>query len=77
MGDSSKINNIYLSPDLNILGTLCHNGFRNRAATLFNCLPKHIRNYSELCQSHNVQEGTGQSSVFNRRLSYGVGMLIG
>ena len=26
------------------LGTLCHNSFRNRAATLFNCLPKHIRN---------------------------------
>ena len=22
----------------------CHNSFRNRAATLFNCLPKHIRN---------------------------------
>ena len=53
------------------LGTLCHNSFRNRAATLFNCLPKHIRNISELCQSHNVQESTGQSSVFNRRLSYG------
>ena len=27
--------------------------------------------YSKLCQSHNVQESTGQSSVFNRRLSYG------
>ena len=26
------------------LGTLCHNSFRNRAATLFTCLPKHIRN---------------------------------
>ena len=26
------------------LGTLCHNSFRNRAATVFNCLPKHIRN---------------------------------
>ena len=26
------------------LGTLCHNSFRNRAATLFNCLPKHIGN---------------------------------
>ena len=26
------------------LRTLCHNSFRNRAATLFNCLPKHIRN---------------------------------
>ena len=26
------------------LGTLCHNSFRIRAATLFNCLPKHIRN---------------------------------
>ena len=26
------------------LGTLCHNSVRNRAATLFNCLPKHIRN---------------------------------
>ena len=26
------------------LGTLCHNSFRNRAATLFNFLPKHIRN---------------------------------
>ena len=26
------------------LGMLCHNSFRNRAATLFNCLPKHIRN---------------------------------
>ena len=26
------------------LGTLCHNSFRNRAATLFNCLPKLIRN---------------------------------
>ena len=26
------------------LGTLCHNSFRNRAATLLNCLPKHIRN---------------------------------
>ena len=24
--------------------SLCHNSFRNRAATLFNCLPKHIRN---------------------------------
>ena len=29
--------------------------------------------YSELCQSHNVQESTGQSSVFNRRLSYAYG----
>ena len=54
------------------LGTLCHNSFRNRAATLFNCLPKHMyQEYCELCQSHNVQESTGQSSVFNRRLSYG------
>ena len=26
------------------LGTLCHNSFRIKAATLFNCLPKHIRN---------------------------------
>ena len=26
------------------LGMLCHNSFRNIAATLFNCLPKHIRN---------------------------------
>ena len=26
------------------LRMLCHNSFRNRAATLFNCLPKHIRN---------------------------------
>ena len=31
--------------------SLCHSNFRNRAATLFSCLPKHIRN-SELCQSH-------------------------
>ena len=26
------------------LGTLCHNSFRSKAATTFNCLPKHIRN---------------------------------
>ena len=26
------------------LGTLCHNSFRSKAATIFNCLPKHIRN---------------------------------
>ena len=54
------------------LGTLCHNSIRNRAATLFNCLPKHIRNIVNCANPIMFKRALhGQSSVFNRRLSYG------
>ena len=32
---------------------------------------QNIATLTPVYQSHNVQESTGQSSVFNRRLSYG------
>ena len=42
------------------LGTLCHNSFRSKAATIFNCLPKHIR---DLVNCANT-------SIFKRALDY-------
>ena len=42
------------------LGTLCHNSFRTRAATLFNFLPKHIKNIAN-CANPNI---------FKRALDY-------
>ena len=56
------------------LGTLCHNSFRSKAATIFNCLPKHIRNLVN-CADTSIfkrQKSTGLSFVFNRGLSYGL-----
>ena len=37
------------------LGTLCHISFRSRAATLFNCLPKHIRNIVNCVNSNTFK----------------------
>ena len=31
------------------LGTLCHNSFRSKAATIFNCLPNTHQGPSQLC----------------------------
>ena len=42
------------------LGTLCHNSLRSKAATIFNCLPKHIR---DLVNCANT-------SIFKRALDY-------
>ena len=42
------------------LRTLCHNSFRSKAATIFNCLPKHIR---DLVNCANT-------SIFKRALDY-------
>ena len=37
------------------LGTLCHTTFRSRAATVFNCLSKQIRNIVN-CANPNISE---------------------
>ena len=42
------------------LGTLCHNSFRSKATTIFNCLPKHIRNLVNCANT----------SIFKRALDY-------
>ena len=42
------------------LGTLCHNIFNSKAATIFNCLPKHIRNLANCANT----------SIFKRALDY-------